>query len=184
MTGTGDKLAPMGPRLALALALALLTGLPACGPIVYVNEVTRHADDAVANARHAEAEKYAPYWWTRATQYLHKARERAAYADFQGANRFGRLATQAAEQAIIDAKDPSKRPLELEESKGGGVAPAKDPADATAPAKDAPTPAKNVPAPVPARTAPVPAKAAGPASAPAKDSPVPVPVPVPAKGTP
>ena len=175
MTVAGDKLAPMGPRLALALAM--LTGLAACGPIAYVNEVTRHADDAVANARHAEAEKYAPYWWTRATQYLHKARERAAYADFQGANRFGRLATQAAEQAIIDAKDPSKRPLELEESKGGGVAPAKDPADAAAPAKDSPVPVP-VPVPVPAKDAP--AKDAPAKDAPAKDAPV----PAPAKGTP
>lgn len=124
----------MGPRLALAVAL-LAVGAAACGPIAYVNEVTRHADDAVAAARHAEAEKYAPYWWTRATQYLHKARERAAYADFQGATRFGRLATEAAEQAIVDAQDPSKRPIDVGALRQGGAAPAKD---APAPAKDAP----------------------------------------------
>lgn len=123
----------MGPRLALAVAL-LAAGSAACGPIAYLNEVTRRADDAVAAARRAEAEKYAPYWWTRATQYLHKARERAAYADFQGANRFGRLATAAAEQAIVDAKDPSKRPIDP--SAPGDAAPAKDPG--AAPAKDAP----------------------------------------------
>jgi len=125
----------MRPRLAAAL---LAAGLAACGPIAYVNEV-RRADDAVANARHAEADKYAPYWWTRATQYLHKAREVAAHADFQGANRFGRLATEAAnkatEEARIAEKDPSKRPLDEQP----GVAPAKGPADSrTAPARHPP----------------------------------------------
>jgi hypothetical protein len=129
----------MGPRLALAM---LAVGLAACGPIAYVNEVTRHADDAVAAARQAEAEKYSPYWWTRATEYLHKARENAARADFQGANRFGRLASEAAEKAIVEAKDPAKRPLDLEPAspKGKGVAPAKDAKDpgGVAPAKDAP----------------------------------------------
>jgi hypothetical protein len=136
-SGRGDKLASMRPRLALAIAM-LTAGLAACGPIAYVNEVTRRADNAVAEARHAEADKYAPYWWTRATQYLHKARENAAHADFQGANRFGRLAAEAAEQAIVDAKDPSKRPLDLRvaPAKGPG-APAKDPAG-PAPAKGAP----------------------------------------------
>ena len=120
------SLHPMRAHLALAV---LAAGLAACGPVAYVNEVTRRADDAVANARHAEADKYAPYWWTRATQYLHKAREVAAHADFQGANRFGRLATEAAEQAIVEAKDPSKRPQGLEPAAPkakGGLAPAKD----------------------------------------------------------
>lgn len=100
--------------------------LAACGPVAYVSEVTRKASDRVERARAAEADKYAPYYWTRAKEYLHKARERAAYADYQGANRFGRLAAEAAdlaEQAAIEAKkDPSKRPLDLAPE----VAPAKD----------------------------------------------------------
>jgi sRNA-binding protein len=123
----------MGPRLALALAM-LTAGLAACGPLAYVNEVTRRADDAVAEARSADAEKYAPYWWTRATQYLHKARENAARADFEGANRFGRLATEAAQRALVEAKDPSRRqidpdPVEAEPR------PAPKPAAGAAPAK-------------------------------------------------
>ncbi len=132
----------MGPRLALALAM-LTAGLAACGPIAYVNEVTRRADDAVAQARQAEAEKHAPYWWTRANEYLHKARENAARADFQGANRFGRLATEAAEKAIVDAKDPSKRPIDpdaVEDPKPEPKPskPAAKPAAGKAPAKGAP----------------------------------------------
>jgi hypothetical protein len=96
---------------AWVLALALAAG---CGPVAYVHQVTLSADDAVEAARRAEAEKYSPYWWTRATQYLHMAREVAAHADYQGANRFGRLAAEAAkkaqEEAEIGAEDPSKLP--------------------------------------------------------------------------
>jgi hypothetical protein len=121
------------------LLLLIVITLTACGPVAYVSEVTRKANDRVEKARAAEADKYAPYYWTRAKEYLFKARERAAYADYQGANRFGRLAAEAAdlaEQAAIEAKkDPSKRPLEL----APDVAPAKtkdaDPEEPLAPAK-------------------------------------------------
>ena len=124
-----------------AVALGVLAGLAGCGPIVYVGEVTRNASDAVAAARAAHADTYAPYWWTRATEYLHKAREVAAHADFQGANRFGKLATEAAnratEEARIAARDPSKRPSDAKPD----VAPAKAQTPSAAPAKAAQPPA-------------------------------------------
>jgi len=101
----------------LVLCALLAGGALGCGPITYVGDVAHRASDAVDTARAAQAEKYAPYWWTRATEYLHKAREVAAHADFQGAQRFGRLAAEAANQAAIDARlaarDPSKRPRDL-----------------------------------------------------------------------
>lgn len=126
----------MGPRV-IALALIAMTAA-ACGPIAYVNEVTRRASTSVDAARAAQADKYAPYYWTRATQYLHQARVKAAKSDWQGANRFGRLATEAAEFALteaeIAARDPSKRPLELKPE----VAPAKGDASPVAPAKEVP----------------------------------------------
>ena len=124
------------PRWVVALLVVVALG--ACGPIAYVNEVTRRADDALEAARQAEADKYAPYWWTRAKEYLHKARENAAHADFQGANKFGRLAAEAAEHAIADAKDPSKRPIDP--NKG-----ATKPAAPVAPAKSEIAPAKDTP---------------------------------------
>lgn len=127
----------MMARLGFVLALAV--GAAACGPIAYVNEVTRKASDSVDRARVVEADRYAPYYWTRATQYLHQAKVLAAHADFQAANRFGRLANEAAEKAVVEAgvaaKDPSKRPLELR------LAPAKTDVKRTtevAPAKDTP----------------------------------------------
>ena len=132
----------MIPRL-LALVLVVATAT-ACGPIAYVNEVTRRASDSVDAARDAKADKYAPYYWTRATQYLHQARVKAAKSDWEGANRFGRLAAEAGDQAVVEAqiaeKDPSKRPLELKNE----VAPAKG-APKVAPAKGDIAPAKDEP---------------------------------------
>ena len=143
--------------VVLVAGLGCLGGLAGCGPITYVGDV-RRASAAVDEARAAQAEKYAPYWWTRATQYLHKAREVAAHADFQGADRFGRLAAEAArhaaEDARIAARDPSKLPLDV--------------APDVAPAKDAPVaPARDLP---PARASPAPAKQPAPRAAPAKDT--------------
>jgi hypothetical protein len=115
----------------------------ACGPIEYVNTVTRRADSAVEEARAANAAKWSPYWWTRAVVYLHMAREVAGHADYQGANHFGRLSSEAAEKAAEEAevagRDPSKRPvnpMDMAPAKDEpGVAPAKDDG-AMAPAKD------------------------------------------------
>ena len=120
-----------------ALVLVLLVG---CGPVAYVGQVTLKADDAVEAARAAEADKYSPYYWTRATQYLHMAHDVAGHADYQGANRFGRLATEAAIKAKEEAEDPAKRAAAVKTDKpdkpGDKIAPAKD--NAIAPAKDAP----------------------------------------------
>jgi hypothetical protein len=118
---------------------AWLIALCACGPVAYVQQVTFTADDAIEQARAAGAEKLSPYYWTRAQQYLHMAREVAAHADYQGANRFGRLAAQAAvkakEEAEIGAQDPHKLPYIHLERDDKGVAPAKE-KPTVAPAKD------------------------------------------------
>lgn len=113
--------------VVVAASLAL-----GCGPIEYVNQVTRGASTAVEEARAVNAARYAPYHWTRATEYLHQARVEAAAADFQAANRFGRLATQAAEQAKADAIRRAADPRLMDEitpppmpGRGsGGLAPA------------------------------------------------------------
>jgi sRNA-binding protein len=126
--------------------VAVVLVLASCGPIAYVGQVTLKADDAVEAARVSEADKYSPYWWTRATQYLYMAREVAAHADYQGANHFGRLATEAAEKAKAEADDPARRAIVNQSvvkpadaatpGPNGKIAPAKDPKDDIAPAKD------------------------------------------------
>lgn len=124
----------------MARLLALCAALSAaCGPIAYVHQVTFQADDTVEAARAAHGDKYSLYWWTRATLYLHMAREVAGHADYQAANRFGRLAAEAAakakEEGELGSKDPSQLPYIHLDSKGD-VAPAKDKDLAPAKAKD------------------------------------------------
>ena len=113
------------------ITLALLSG---CGPIAYIRQGPYDAAEKVEHARTLGADKFSPYWWTRAVVYLHMAREVAAHADYQGANRFGRLSSEAAEKAAEESetasRDPSKRPVnptkELAPAKDGDVAPAKE----------------------------------------------------------
>jgi hypothetical protein len=118
----------------------LSAALCACGPIEYVGQVTRRADTAVSEARTVEAQTYAPYWWTRAVEYLRQARVEAAAADFEAANRFGRLATEAAEhareEAIRVAADPDARqrlapPATPPPRRSAPLAPVRDPDDAS-----------------------------------------------------
>ena len=70
-----------------------------CGPVEYISGVTRKASSQVAAAKTVDAEKWAPYHYTRAVEYLEKAREEASRADYQAANRFGRIAHDDAVQA-------------------------------------------------------------------------------------
>jgi hypothetical protein len=98
----------------LACAVLLATSLcAACGPIEYVNQVTRRASSEVDAAKAVKADKHAPYWYTLAVEYLHKAREEAATADFQAANRFGRRSAEAARKAralsIERTQNPKRR---------------------------------------------------------------------------
>ena len=123
--GPGDMMWSMR-RVVIAFVLA-----SGCGPIAYINQVPRDAAQKVEQARALNAAKYSPYWWTRATEYLRMSREVAGHADYQGANRFGRLSSEAAAVAITEseerAKDPSKMPVNPNDSAPAtGIAPAKD----------------------------------------------------------
>lgn len=109
-------------RLAQALVITALVG---CGPIEYVSQVTRTAATSVDEARAVNAVKYAPYWWTRAIEYLHKAREQAAHANFGAANRFGRLAAEAAEHAKVDAIRRAADPRTMDEITAPPIPPAR-----------------------------------------------------------
>jgi hypothetical protein len=72
---------------ALALLVLLLT--TGCGPIEYLTVVTFEASKAVQEAKASRAPELAPYEYTAAVEYLHKAREVGGYARYQEAARFG-----------------------------------------------------------------------------------------------
>ena len=80
------------------LAVVALLGFAACGPV----QSTAHlldADVQLEAARTAQADKLAPYEWTAANLYLHKAREEVGYADFEQAVTYAQKASKFANAA-------------------------------------------------------------------------------------
>ena len=88
----------------LARGLLVMLALAGCGSAAQVSLVNRRAQDDLAAARAARAHVLAPYWFTLATEYLAKAREEAAKADFRAARRLGEKASMAARQAFEAAR--------------------------------------------------------------------------------
>jgi len=88
--------------LVLVVYAAMGSG---CGPLQYVSQVTQRAATEVAAAKSAGADKLAPYEYTTATLYLHKAREEAGYSDYQAAIRYGKKAEIMARKARRLAAD-------------------------------------------------------------------------------
>lgn len=86
----------------MVLAVAVV-GLAGCGP-VESTAVINDAQVALAGARAADGEKYAPYEYTSAELYLEKAREERGYADFQPAIEYARKAREMARQARVKAQ--------------------------------------------------------------------------------
>lgn len=82
------------------LGVAVVAGvLAGCGPIQYVDTVTRKASSSVEAAKSVNADKYAPYYYTLAVEYFRRAKHEAAHSDYQAANRFGEKSHKAAEMA-------------------------------------------------------------------------------------
>jgi hypothetical protein len=121
------------PLFGLALFLASTGG---CGPVEYINQVGNKAASAVSAAKLAQSDRYAPYEYTSAEEYLHKAREEAGHAEYGDAIEYGRKAEEWANRAraiTVErlAKDadvaPPYKPKSANEEPGAGDA---DPAAA------------------------------------------------------
>ena len=110
--------------------LVVLCGSSGCGPARFLGQVNDRAARAVAAATEANAAVLAPYEYTAATEYLRKAREEGAYAEYQVAIEFGRRAEDLAVRA---------RALAVERrADGGGEIPGTPATEPSAPAKDDP----------------------------------------------
>ena len=83
-----------------SLALLSVIALGGCGPIEYISTVTFEASKAVQEARSSRAPELAPYEYTAAVEYLHKAREVGGYARYHDAIEFGRKAADYGHQAV------------------------------------------------------------------------------------
>lgn len=71
----------------------------ACGPVEYIGQVSNRAQVALVQAHRVQADKYAPYEYTKAREYLQKAREKAGRASFQAAIEYGRRSEEMAGRA-------------------------------------------------------------------------------------
>ena len=87
--------------VTLFLAAALLGG---CGPVQSTARISEARVD-FERARVVEAHKKAPYEYYSAKYYLHKANEEWGYSDFEAAYDYARKAKQAAQAAILKAKE-------------------------------------------------------------------------------
>ncbi len=91
------------------LALAILGTLAACGPTLATKSIIQ-ADVEIDAARAAGAEKSAPYEFYAAEAYLHEARMRNGYAEYEPAQDYAAKALSLAEQAKKKAVGASNRP--------------------------------------------------------------------------
>ena len=94
-----------------ALALGLLLSL-GCGPIVYMKDVSPRAAAALNQAREDQAEKYAPYEYTKASLYYDKAREEAGHAYYQNAVDWGRRSQDCSRRASALARSAQSKHVE------------------------------------------------------------------------
>ena len=102
--------------------MALLASVSGCGPVEYISQVGNKAASAVSAAKLAQADRYAPYEYTAAEEYLHKAREEAGHAEYQDAIEFGRKAEEYANRArAISVAKLAEKP-----SKSSKVTPASE----------------------------------------------------------
>src|SRR6478609_255538 len=87
------------PRCVPTVAVLAVAPLLGCGPVEYISQVGNKAASAVSAAKLAQADRYAPYEYTAAEEYLHKAREEAGYAEYQDAIEYGKRAEDLANRA-------------------------------------------------------------------------------------
>jgi hypothetical protein len=93
----------------LALGFLHLLG---CGPILYVKDVSPRAAAALDQAKADQAERFAPYEYTKAALYYDKAREEAGHSHFQNAVDWGRRSQDCSTRASALARAAQAKPAE------------------------------------------------------------------------
>src|SRR3954449_4999813 len=121
-------------RCVPTVAVLAVVPLLGCGPVEYISQVGNKAASAVSSAKLAQADRYAPYEYTAAEEYLHKAREEAGYAEYQDAIEYGQKAEDLANRARAIAV---ARQAEAA-SKSSRLTPASEREEPTAPKRSEP----------------------------------------------
>lgn len=95
----------MRALFSLCAVLLFTTG---CGPIISSYLIVGAQAD-LEGAQAAEAQQYAVYEYTAASEYLHKAREEQGFADFGPSIDFAFKAQDLAQKATARAQDEKKK---------------------------------------------------------------------------
>ena len=131
--------------ISWALAAALGACLNGCGP-VWSAVVVADANGKYKAAEAMDAKTHAPYEYYAAEEYLHKAREKESYAQYERAVDYGKLALAHATKA-----------LEKSQAAKAGSAPAALPTESPAMPAEPPAPPPVPPFEVPQMLEPPPA---------------------------
>ncbi len=91
----------------LVISAAVVAGL-SCGPVQSTAYLV-DAETMLDAARTAQAEKLAPYEWTSANLYWHKAKEEVGYSEFEQAVDYAKKAVDFATRARDSAIKVGKR---------------------------------------------------------------------------
>lgn len=98
-----------GRRMAtVGLLGGVLVGTTGCGAAMSTYLILR-AQAELDGAEAAEAEKYAPYEYRAANEYLHKSREEQGHADFGPSIEYAFKAQELAEKGRTRAEDQRKQ---------------------------------------------------------------------------
>lgn len=109
----GRQASPFVLGFCLFFVFLFFGFLGGCGPVEYINQVSFKAASALAAAKEAQADRLAPYEYTAAEAYLHKAREEASYAQYQDSIEYGRKAEEQAHKAraiALTRMSPASKP--------------------------------------------------------------------------
>lgn len=93
----------MFSSIRLLLAAGLLAATAACGPIQSAQAI-RDGQKSLDAARLAEAEQLAPYPFHRCVAYLDMAKRKAGFSEFEISFEFARIAKEAGDKAVEQAR--------------------------------------------------------------------------------
>lgn len=112
-------------RILQLMSVVALVAASGCGPFGYLKKVAKDASKAVADAKNAEAEQYAPYEYWGAVSYLEQAKVLMAYSEYERSFDYGVRAKQLAEEAKQKAelRESGQTKQSLDESLDGGADP-------------------------------------------------------------
>jgi len=115
------NLKPFGRIILIVMVVLLLAFISGCVGPIWSSVLIQDADSNFRAAKVIGAEKYAPYEFYKAEEFLHKARQKQAYGQFERAVDYAKIAKEmaiAAQAKSHDAKasesGPSTIPQDLQ----------------------------------------------------------------------